>query len=383
MVKRKRIGLFFESYSTLPAFVIYIQNIIRTLNLADDRDKPELVILHLPDSPLHEVKEINYPYISFYQLANIYKSPAKRILNKVWRTFFNKNAVPFFDKNFPTDLDCIFPYYMHPETEYVKHKIVWKPDFQEYHLPIYFTVNELKWSKEYMDSVSLNPWHLVLSSEDSKRDFIHAYPKNSNPVHLWKFTSFLPDTKNIDAAKLLDKFKATGKYFLVANQFWPHKNHLNVLKALKICAEKNCDFKIVFTGKQKSARDPELFEKLQTYISLHGLDERVVFTGFMPREEQIVLMERSMAVIQPSLFEGWSTVIEDCKALNQFVIASDLSVNREQIKQNVVFFDPYNYKDLADKLLDFSKKGLPKVSFDYSQEILRFKNDILNTFYPA
>ena len=37
--------------------------------------------------------------------------------------------------------------------------------------------------------------------------------------------------------------------------------------------------------------------------------------GFISRQDQLSLMRDAIAVIQPSLFEGWSTVVEDCKAI--------------------------------------------------------------------
>ncbi len=39
------------------------------------------------------------------------------------------------------------------------------------------------------------------------------------------------------------------------------------------------------------------------------------FLGFIDRGEQLQLMKNSIAIVQPSLFEGWSTVVEDTKAM--------------------------------------------------------------------
>jgi hypothetical protein len=58
-------------------------------------------------------------------------------------------------------------------------------------------------------------------------------------------------------------------------------------------------------------------------------------------------MKNSLAIIQPSLFEGWSTVVEDAKALNKWILLSDIAVHREQIKENVDFFNPKKPIELA------------------------------------
>jgi hypothetical protein len=49
--------------------------------------------------------------------------------------------------------------------------------------------------------------------------------------------------------------------------------------------------------------------------------------GFIDRAEQTMLLKNAISIVQPSLFEGWSTVVEDAKALNQYMILSDIPVN--------------------------------------------------------
>ena len=64
------------------------------------------------------------------------------------------------------------------------------------------------------------------------------------------------------------------------------------------------------------------------------------FSRGYARAEQLLLMKYAQAVIQPSLFEGWSTVIEDAISLQVPVIASNLPVNIEQLGDRGVYFDP-------------------------------------------
>ncbi len=62
-------------------------------------------------------------------------------------------------------------------------------------------------------------------------------------------------------------------------------------------------------------------------------------------------MNNSIAIIQPSLFEGWSTVVEDAKALNKLYYSYlDLEVHREQINNNAYFFNPHEEILLAKAL---------------------------------
>ena len=50
------------------------------------------------------------------------------------------------------------------------------------------------------------------------------------------------------------------------------------------------------------------------------------------------LMRTAAVVIQPSRFEGWSSVVQDCKALGRPLLCSDIPVHREQAKDALGFF---------------------------------------------
>ncbi|MBO9701643.1 MAG: glycosyltransferase [Sporocytophaga sp.] len=382
MVKRKHVGLFLESYNNLPAMVIYILNIVRTFTLIEDSRKPVLIILHRADSPIEELKQIGYPYIEFYQSKNTIPNLFQRGINKISRELVKRNLINLSDKKFPNNLDCIFPYSEKTECDYIKHKIIWKPDFQEFHYPIYFSPRDLEYDTLYLNRISKLRIDMVLSSYDSKRDYERFYPSHLNNLKVLNFTSFLPAFHHIDIKFLLNTYNLKKPYYLVANQFWPHKNHINVLKAMAILKRQrqNLPFQMVFTGKTSSTRDKDLKLKLDYFIKLNNLEEDIVYTGFIKREEQLCLMKNSISVVQPSLFEGWSTVIEDVKALNHRVIATNISVNKEQISENVYFFDPFNYEVLASILLDVYNNPKPIEVRDYSAEIFKFKEALEKVF---
>ena len=110
------------------------------------------------------------------------------------------------------------------------------------------------------------------------------------------------------------------------------------------------------------------------------MKDHVRFIGFIPREDQLVIMKQSVAVIQPSLFEGWSTVIEDCKALNQFVLAGDLAVNQEQVTKNVRFFNRHSADDLALQMDDLLSHPVKAETAPYQDSIERFKQNLIDVF---
>lgn len=378
MAARKKIVFpYYNSYYTSTAIIIYQTNIIKTLNLLQDDIKPHLYIWHNHQSPLQEIQAINYPYITFINI----KSFTFR-LNKLASTICDKLGLSKFIL-FNTQYDSIYPAYHDSFLNGIKRRIYWKADFQENYYPQYFIQEEINWVTgffEHLKKDASSP--LVLSSNDAWNDYNTFYPTVKNPVLLFRFVSHVPadlDMNELDSVK--QKFNITKPYFIVCNQYWPHKNHLVVLKALhQLKQNGTLNFQFVFTGKTSSIRGNDYFKELQQYMLENNLQNDVVITDFVDREDQLILMKKAIAIVQPTTFEGWSTVIEDGKALNQYVVASNIAVNMEQIEDNVSFFNPQDANQLAEIIQQLSTSHPTLVKVNYNNKIQSSIEDLKTIF---
>ncbi len=68
--------------------------------------------------------------------------------------------------------------------------------------------------------------------------------------------------------------------------------------------------------------------------------------GLIPKEDQLQLLRLCSVVVQPSLFEGWSTVVEEAVALGKRLVLSDLPVHREQSPPFAEYFEPTSVDSL-------------------------------------
>jgi len=62
------------------------------------------------------------------------------------------------------------------------------------------------------------------------------------------------------------------------------------------------------------------------------------------------LMLYSQAIINPSLFEGWNTAVEEAKTMGKMVVLSDIAVHKEQNPEYAFFFEKGDSKSLARSL---------------------------------
>lgn len=237
--------------------------------------------------------------------------------------------------------------------------IAWIPDFQHIHFPELFNQNECVNRNKLYRSYADKNRKLILSSRNSFDDFCDLIGINNfGNVSIVPFVSYIepeilsitPDFENYTLKKynILET-----QYACIMNQFWQHKNHKVVLNAMKLYFEKNpkSDFKFVFTGKLEDYRCPEYIDELKKLFEEDAICQHSVLLGFIDKDEQIAIMKNAEYVIQPSLFEGWGTVLEDAKVLDKTVLLSDIPVHREQMNEKCILFDPHNPIALA-KLIE-------------------------------
>lgn len=304
------------------------------------------------------------------------QSFAVNFRKKVKKTYYNLAGISF-EWELLTGIvekyhiEIIFPL-SKIDDKYIDKEVSWIPDFQPYHYPEFFSEQELEKRKGINLEIAQKHSKLILSSYDAYEDYKKLYPAYTHNVYVVPFVSAI-DKALVSSEKwktIRNKFLLPPKYFFVANQFWPHKNHITVFKALNILKSKyNVSVSLVCTGSLCKDRTPEYLDGLMNYISENDLEQEIKILGLIDREEQLLIMESCLAVVQPSLFEGWGTVVEDAKTLNVSVVMSDINVHYEQKTENCIIFQRENAEQLAEILLKKWEAGIQqqKDCYDFVQ----------------
>jgi len=377
MVKRKQIAIIYQYNDNWIGGTYYILNIIRALITLDDELKPAIVIIHDQKSSVDVIKDIAYPYIDFIAVDFSFSLP-ESVINKFSRLLL---GFPLLKKKLPTYFENLYPASDVISTDNVKNYYYWIPDFQEHYLPHFFSKREIESRKRTQRNILKENRPIIFSSNSAREDYKMLYPSAKNKTAILKFASILNfDFRKNSPESLLDKYQITKPYFIVCNQFWKHKNHKLVIEAAILLKSRNVSFKIVFTGKEHDHREPEYSKSVRDMVLQNNLVDDILFLGFIDRQDQLQLMDNSISIIQPSLFEGWSTVVEDAKALNKYIIVSDIPLHREQIEENCLFFDPYNGTDLANKMETYLNEVDKEKLIDYDPNIKKFASDFISLF---
>jgi glycosyltransferase involved in cell wall biosynthesis len=344
MAKRKRIGINFSYNEGWIAGSYYTLNLVSALNFLPDYQKPKLIVVSSKSSFSILQDETNYKYLKKFKVSFL-----KRIINKIGSILFKVQLVS--DSISKRDVDFIYPCNMSELSSKSKvKKLFWVPDYQEKYYPHFFSKEDIDTRDQQNKNLLYSKNDVVFSSNNSQNDAEKFYPDSSATTHVLQFAVSLPQIENITFDYLKTKYNLPDLFFFCPNQFWQHKNHIIILKAISILKLRGVEINVVFSGKQEDNRVIDHFESLIKYIEDNNISDNVIFLGFLDRSEQLAILNFSTLVIQPSLFEGWSTVVEDCKSLNKFILISDLEVHTEQIQENCDFFDKNDEIQLANML---------------------------------
>ena len=231
--------------------------------------------------------------------------------------------------------------------------INWIPDFQHIHLPKMFSKEEVvERNKTFLHVIKQSDM-IVVSSYDALKDLKKFAPGHEKKVKVLHFVS-QPSYKyhrmnKDDEDKLVEKYNIKDSFYYIPNQFWKHKNHMIVLEAIKLLKQDNININLICTGHLTDYRNKNHINNIKIFIDENNLNDNIKLLGLVDYDDVFGLIKISRAVINPSLFEGWSSTVEECKSVGKKMILSNLIVHKEQYP-DAIFFDRYDVNSLKNVL---------------------------------
>ena len=268
-----------------------------------------------------------------------------KIFNKVLIILFNKNI--FFENFYTKNKIQILS---HSGWIGKRSKIInlpWIPDFQELHLPENFNFISRVIRRCRVFFCYYFSTKILVSSKSAFQDLKRISKNAAKKALLIKHSVDIPKRSELKSLKYLKKkYHINYEYFFLPNQYWKHKNHEVVLKAMKENTSKQKYF-IISTGNISDHRHPEYISNIKKEISKNQFYKALTI---IPYIDMLSLMYYSIAVINPSKSEGLSNTVEQAKAMNKKIILSDIKVHLEQRDKNCVYFKTDNHIKLNNIL---------------------------------
>jgi glycosyltransferase involved in cell wall biosynthesis len=139
---------------------------------------------------------------------------------------------------------------------------------------------------------------------------------------------------------------STEPTLLYPAQFWPHKNHVGLFKALRLLNSRHgLRPRLLLTGSDQGNRG----HAEQMARELRVADQ-ISILGFVPRDDLLQLYRQVSALVYPSTFGPENLPPLEAFALGCPVAASRIPGSEEQLGDAAVFFDPHDHGAMADAI---------------------------------
>lgn len=161
---------------------------------------------------------------------------------------------------------------------------------------------------------------------------------------------FIPPSYIVDKFQIKDDFKSLHSewpddYIIYPAQFWKHKNHENLLKAISILKVTGINIKLVLTGKKLYE-----YKNLLILIKDLNIEENVFFVNFIPEEYLRTVYNNSKGLIMPTFFGPTNIPPLEAVFSGCPVAVSDIYGMPEQLKDAALYFNPKKVEEIADTL---------------------------------
>jgi glycosyltransferase involved in cell wall biosynthesis len=232
--------------------------------------------------------------------------------------------------------------------KYTLPSVGWFPDFLHVDLPQFLNRKEIVLRDMLVKRMARNCTRMVFSSRHARNNFARLHPAHTAKARVLNFVAHLPAAvKTTDPAYLLPKLRIPEKFIYLPNQLWPHKNHLTAFQAVKILADRQVPVCLVCSGNLCEHQYPEYKQRAFDFVQANGLADRIFILGMVDFDDVYALIRQSCCVLNPSMYEGWSTTVEETKTIGKPMILSHLEVHREQNPPQTEFFETKNAEMLA------------------------------------
>ena len=221
------------------------------------------------------------------------------------------------------------------------------------------------WQLKLWTAKSINTSKSIIAISDSTRkDIVRHYKSASKKItvvhHGYDKDRFNTSIRQKDVRRVKNKLSIKGEYLLFLSLLKPSKNIDGLLRAFAaVKAKGNTAVKLVVAG-----RKGWLYESIFQLTKELGIDDSVIFTGFVDEEDKPALYYGSKLFVLPAHWEGFGMVALESLACGTPVVVSKVGGLPEVVGDAGYYVDPKDPNDIAAKiqgLLRLSKPEYEKI----------------------
>lgn len=226
-------------------------------------------------------------------------------------------------------------------------------DLQHRHYPEFFAPEDVAHRERLYRESAERAKHIICISEFTRQDVHRQYGialEKMSTVWIIPGRDVWRPLRESARGTLLAgmQLTSTTPFFFFPAHCWPHKNHARLVEAFaRIASELPPDVKLVMTGRPLPAEHPAAL-----LMREHNLSKRVMHLGYRSPLEVRALFQGCMALVFPSLFEGFGMPVAEAIIAGKPVLCSNVTALPELAGEAALTFDPNSVEEIAKGMLD-------------------------------
>jgi glycosyltransferase involved in cell wall biosynthesis len=226
-----------------------------------------------------------------------------------------------------------------------KPSVVSLPDIQEVFYPEFFTKEDLYTRDLHFPESTRMADRVITLSEFSKRTFVRHHGLAPKKVVV-AYISADPRFQRSEEIARPPVEPIPEEFVFYPANFWKHKNHDGLLRALKILKEeRGLVVNVALTGFPDANGYP-----VEAKACEYGVRRQVTPLGYVSVEEIAYLYQRARMLVFPSLFEGFGIPLLEAMTAGCPIAAADATSVPEVTGDAALLFDPTSPASIADAI---------------------------------
>ena len=196
---------------------------------------------------------------------------------------------------------------------------------------------------------------IIAGTDVGRMEIERFYQVTSNRIRILPHPTptFTLRAQQNDLEEILKKYGLKRNYLFYPAQFWSHKNHVNLLRAVGILKQEHqVEFQLVFVGSDKGNQ-----EYVESFAAQLKPSLNVAFLGFVPLEDLIAFYRGAFALTYVTFFGPENLPPLEAFALGCPVIASNVAGSHEQLGDAALLIDPRKPAEIANAIKTLHEDG--------------------------
>lgn len=357
-MKPFRLGIWIDEtvYPQLGGAHSYTEKLVNGIDKNEFTDRIEIFMVGFNLSN----RDFNKPVISIPFKENQFERKTKNALHKIFGIKLMRKDIPNNYKNAIDTLkeaDIQLLFYLTPQVHINNFPYIitnWDLAHKSSYAFPEFTMNGQYQYRDHFLSKILNEALLICcESETGKLEIEKAYGINQNKIKvLPMFAGGIIEDEV--AAIPPDWIREETPFFLYPAQFWPHKNHYNLILAFHkfISGQENKDFKLVLTGSDKGN-----LVYIKQVIKLLDIEQYVIIAGFVDNSILKWLYKNAKAMFFPTFLGPTNMPLLEAQHFGCNIACSNLQGHQALLLDDAIYFEPTDPDAITDSMTILAAKS--------------------------